>query len=633
MLRKKLIIFYHLGPGNKDIAESDFDKFYKPLKDRIDANKDITCDYALCPDADAMVSKLEKLVAPEAKLDELYLHFSGHGAKDGIPYKDWILLNKDFVSSLRHPKVKFCFFSSCQSAELVKLASGADIPVVIGTNDNNIENDYAIHFQKTFYARLSESFTYKVSFEKAVAEANRECKRNADSNVIIRGEGGGDFSDLAEINELQLILELEAGEDEYLIPPNWVMKMNEAGYDKPWCLNWFDDAIERKKFYDKLKGEGLDEILNWEDMPTNELNLLEKRVKNKNGDGAFEKENRISDPFMKGTITILFHCTKKEELPDEIRSFLQKKKLPNEKHINVIICNKKSVRISKQTVALIDSYPGIQQFVFKDSSESLFTDQFFIAALDKVEIQSSERRKITLDFEFLPLKKEIYENVKEEQFVRIFFGRNSNENLINYVANWLKFNKNPGTKLFVADNGHNTQLNLLEDLEKQLQIHFNNNEKLEAQLHSLYFNGGLIILRNRSLIPNSGVEILQALLMLLKEAANAYDVMKKLRSLEDVKNPTIVFLLNDVTLMETDLDHTRICYKPLANPNLVNMDMIENWVNKYSPTSSASDIVVKNVKKIAGNLKPQVDPNECPSKVIEFICTDFKIPQKNILKI
>lgn len=149
--KKKLVVIYFYSEDNEAIASSDHEEFYDELADYEAFERNgIVVDQNYCPNARTLRDKLKTLLDEPYK--ELYLHFSGHGDTDGIPLGDWTVGTENFAVMLDDPKIVSCFFSSCKSAELVKVVSERNIPIVIGTRGNNdIENGFAIEFQKQFY--------------------------------------------------------------------------------------------------------------------------------------------------------------------------------------------------------------------------------------------------------------------------------------------------------------------------------------------------------------------------------------------------------------------------------------------------------------------------------------------------
>ena len=150
MFDKKLAVLYFYSPGNEEIAGTDFDDFYLDLKDNPAFREArVKVEHHFCPTPAALLASVESIL--EDDHGEIYLHFSGHGTTEGIPYDDWLLQNNHFAVMVDDPKVVFCFFSSCQSADLLQVVQHRKIPVVLATaGDNNIENAFAIELQKRF---------------------------------------------------------------------------------------------------------------------------------------------------------------------------------------------------------------------------------------------------------------------------------------------------------------------------------------------------------------------------------------------------------------------------------------------------------------------------------------------------
>ncbi len=146
-----------------------------------------------------------KALKESKEYDELYLHFSGHGHAEGIPFEEWKLHNTLFANILEDKKIKFCFFSSCQSADLVKIVSEREIPIVLGTKYlENIENTYAIDFQLEFYRGLANKLSFLQAFKNAYTTQKvkeREENPDPDSGVVVKHRGEGSWEDIEAGNK------------------------------------------------------------------------------------------------------------------------------------------------------------------------------------------------------------------------------------------------------------------------------------------------------------------------------------------------------------------------------------------------------------------------------------------------
>lgn len=173
---KKLIVIYNGSPDNTEINNSDYTLFYKVILNKNSSTSGVDIDVLFCPRKEVLFDYLQDLTTHKEKQD-LYLHFSSHGTDKGIPYQDWIIQNKELAKLLEHERIKFCFFSSCRSADLAHLVNHHNIPIVVGTKEHiDIENDWAIKFQVAFYQRLLENcLSFSLAFEQAlIATSERE---------------------------------------------------------------------------------------------------------------------------------------------------------------------------------------------------------------------------------------------------------------------------------------------------------------------------------------------------------------------------------------------------------------------------------------------------------------------------
>jgi len=173
-MNKELVVIYNASSADKSIFESDYEQFFLPLKNNPNfQNNGITLDVWYCPSSGFLLEKLETLLSRNNS--EIFLHFSGHGEIKGIEYGEWLLKNENLASQLNDSKIKFCFFSCCQSGNLVELVNEKNIPVIIGTaGKNNIENKFAIEFQQRFYSLLLAKESFHDAFEKSIAKIEEE---------------------------------------------------------------------------------------------------------------------------------------------------------------------------------------------------------------------------------------------------------------------------------------------------------------------------------------------------------------------------------------------------------------------------------------------------------------------------
>ncbi len=622
MARKRLVVFYHFGPGNENISTTDYDQFYQEVKTAASAAniKDFVIEPVDCVSVNKLFDKIELLTSPSENIDELYFHFSGHGGVTGIPYDDWILKNEDLAALLCDSKIKFCFFSSCRSSELVKLANLNQVPVVIGTlGENDIANNYAISFQTHFYKALIKSQTFNESFNYAVARMSNNHQVAVDHNCFVRGEGGEEMK-MDQVNALQMACLTEKDKARRMLPANFLLKMENLEQSKPVCLNWFDDNLQAFDFEERFFKKGFDEQLTDIRIPSEELPLLNNRG--------------INDPFLScERLILIIHCTK-SPLPPEIKDHLRAqtsnltaKQNPVEKdHYQILFATSNTITKKEllENDKLESALPDEKIFKFDVNASELLLDNEFIKRLDQQNVSFDARKKATLGFNTRPNKREIVTLNDTKKYVRMFFGSLDNERLINFLINWFRDLQSLTCPVIVLDNIGNLEMDIASELSKLLTKYTPETE-LKHQFYKLYKDGGaIIVIRNRSDKDETFVDTLNSLITSLDESS-------KFLGGQSIAT-TLLFILQDKSVVSDNEEKEFISQKNLSNPDPVDNDMISTWQEDHN-SLKASAIIAQAVKDISKKINPNDFKNCCPSAVIELICEEFKIPSKPIIGI
>ena len=614
MSKKKLVVFYLGGEAGANVNESDYLQFYRNLRNSNNTAKTgVTIPIAIhCPTKDKLFDALKYLTANNEEAQELYFHFSGHGTNKGIPYKDWILQNDVFATLLSDAKerIKFCFFSSCRSSELVKLVNLKKIPVVIGTSgDNDIENKWAIAFQETFYELLMKNnLSFSKAFENAYANALGAVP-NPESVILLKGEGASGEVLEPQINKLQIVFLEEKFKYRHLVAPNFLKKMEAFTNEMPVVLTWFDDSISEKGFFQEYNDRGFSELNDHLNIPTEELYLLEER-----GD---------EDPFIFGNTTLVLHITKEQILPDEIRKHLNNDMTWKMDNYTILVAVRTGIAIDTlfNSQALLLKIKDRETYTFTKGAKELFKEERFLEHFSNHEIPFAKRKEITLNFNIMPVKKELVEIADTNKFVRVFLGRNFNENLINFLINWIRSKDQLTCETFVFDNKMDKELDFQQSLHSTLETYLNKSQNFNLQFLELLKEGCILIFKNRHTDSDSWKAFITSF---LKEI----DLPVKMFGDEPPKKPSLIFFLQEEDLF-LEANEEKIYLKTFSTPLPPNTEAIGVWQNDYSILKESSTIA-NEVKRVAESLHPEQHKDCCPSTIIECVCDGFNLPRAKI---
>ena len=611
MAKKRLVVIYHYGPGNEHITQSDYEESFVPIKNKVRGIPELEIEAFPSLDVGKLIDKLDQLKNDEGN-EELYLHFSGHGASKGIPYGEWFLKNNDLAIIIDHPKIKFCFFSSCKSGDLVAITNTRNIPVVIGTvAENDIENSYAIAFQAELYEGLLASRDFDNAFEYALITTNNRKNKSYRYDPFVRGEGGVELTE-QKLNALQIAFASNTDKNSRMLPSNFIIEMVNSQYNKPFCLNWFDDPVQGQNFSNGFRQGGFHQQIEYLTIPEHDLFRLNDR-----GD---------HDPIATGDTRLVIHCSMEEVLPPKIRAHLKTPKIWSMDNYKIMFCLKSGIKLEHILLDAIleDQIPKEQVFRYQEKVTDLFDDDEFIKALDQHTISFTERKKITLNFTSKPNKNEVVEIMDANKFVRVFFAKSANERLINFLVNWIMSKDGLPWPPLVVDNRINPEMNFNQELQQQILKQRNINKNLARQFEDIYDSGCIIVVRNRSGDIESSKKALGELIEKMDAASKLFD--------EPPETPTILFFLHENGGAIPLQENTHIYLKQFSDPLPVDKEMITEWRNKYDPLTVSSHTAAQ-VKSISSKIKPEKYKDCCPSSVIEFICDEFSIPHKQIIGI
>ncbi len=609
MARKRIVVFYHQGKGNEAIAETDYASFYTTLQHASREIQDLQVESFDIPAIHHLNAKVKTLIDDQGS-DELYLHFSGHGNEDGIPYDTMILQNAELAAQLDHSKIKFCFFSSCESAALVRLVNERDIPIVIGTLGNNaISNTYAIEFQKAFYHALLQSRKFENAFEVARDELKFRFHQDISSQIIIRGESGGPVVK-EQINALQIVFSDKQYAVTRLIPSNFLLEMRSATADKPFLLTWFDQAIEGERFKNQFDASGFYDQFQYIQLVKEDLNLINNR-----GD---------DDPFQNENIRLLICCSTPNVIHDELRKHLitHNWALDHYKPLLAIQQNLNPEQIIGDP-RLLQIIPQSNLIRYKDV-EKLFEDNSFLNELMQHSLSFSERKEITFAFNSKPVKEELIEIEDQNKFIRVFLAKNLNELLINFLVNWIRTRENQKSRNIIIDNILDPNLDFVKELEKEINTSAPS-PIFELNLATLYSTGVIIVIRSHSSDMGKFNTDIQGILKLLNSGTPIYQTKKP-------ETPSYLFFLFEESAQFIPQQDPNIYFKKFSDPLPVDTDILDEWTGQYSLLNHKKQIV-DEVRRVGKAIDVEAYKSSCPSAVIQVICDELKIPRRQVLGI
>ncbi|TXE07838.1 hypothetical protein ES711_10425 [Gelidibacter salicanalis] len=619
---KKLIVLYNGSQDNAEINNSDYKQFYKVILNKNNTGTGVDIDVQFCPNKDVLFDYLQKLTKHKNRHD-LYLHFSSHGTVQGIPYVDWIIKNDELAKLLEHESIKFCFFSSCRSADLVQLVNKHNIPIVIGTKEHNdIGNDWAINFQVEFYQRLLEnSLTFSLAFAQALIAVSE--RGSSDNSITLsRGEGAKSEVEESQINKLQIVFLKERFKQHYLAPPNFLKKMEDIDNNRPVVLTWFNDTNYIKKFKEDFVANDLNERLELIVIPENEIELL----------------NQDKMAFMMHEPILLLIITDQDnKMPEAIKEHLQEINWEIT-HYRVLICAQDNIDLNKvinnpEILSEINKNTKIYKFKAKPSelleNNPLLANNKFLSELLPNDLDYYLRTQITLDFE-VPSKNFLYSDFAQynDKYLRIYTGRFFNENLINFIINNIKKKFSYKRPVIVVDSFYSDpdemfNSTLLKEIEHTYGI---NEQGLRGKFMSLLDEEAIFIFKNRNIPLQKWTEICKNFLLEIEKII-------EFKESPDVEiKPAYFFFLQEDNGFQLNPRLNRAYIKNFENPEPVNAESIKRWCDRHNLENSTYEIE-QSVKRIANSINLDQYITCCPSSVIEFVCNTYNISPKKIIRI
>ncbi len=629
-VKKKIVVIYNATSSNDHINREDYNRFYTPLAEKYANNQDIIVEERHLVDTPALLLALQNLLKEEV---ELYLHFSSHGQAGGIPYGEWLLENKDLGIALDHPKIKFCFFSSCKSADLVKAATEREIPVVIGTKGkNDLSNEHAITFQQLFYDVLIEQ---KATFHKAFENAYNTLKQKEGLNIkqdslVVRGGGAVADPNRVELNDLQICFANENDRNACFIYPTIVDYIYALPSVKNIFLFYTDDDDSWKNFSTEFSKSGFAyEVIRISERILSPLDEADYHLLVNNG-----RPTRL-----------LFHFhSNQQTLLTRFINTIDKKGIYNGegelKNLKMRIAVNTGVGVTQALNATQHLQKElIQDFLFTvDDISSILTEDTFINFLEEHEIDFSDRKYYTLSFRS-DIKSEAEDINDMQKYIRIFLGNHSNKLLINFIINYLRDALSIRTPNLIFDFRHSDSGDLFEEFKNRfknypdarLREKINPDKVMKVVFSELMFDDPYtMIFRISDKQQESAIANIEKFLTFFKDITQAIKFSYAENTIPS--NPSYIFLVKDDSVnWGNEWQHDIIEFKAFSKPTPVTVDLLQKWLYKDLQKFERKKDKFKLIETIINKIDPTPYTEKCPSQVIAEVCAGFSVPEKQIL--
>ena len=629
--KKLLLVIYNSSFGNEQILNEDFNRFFKSLETDNPSFKEhqVQCRVLEASNPNLLYVSLRDYLEKDG-YEEVFLHFSSHGLTQGLPFEDWILQNEDLATMVNKQNVKCCFFSACKSSELARLVAGKKVPVVIGTKaDQNIQNGYAIKFQKKFYSNLAKKHTILEAFEQAVTELNTEQSNiQFAKDTIIRGEFTFDELKPQLNNEFQILFHNEADQAVRLIYPtifDELELLEKQG--KQILLVYSSNEQSLRNFEKTFRTKGYLEFFKL--FPILEKNLTQESI------NKFRALITIE-------LKIAFIADKEDPLFSKPTSL----SLFNEETI-FEYDNLKFALLQREGVG--ENAPLKNAEIFKDSLNRGCFERLYYENLNKIfekpsienflnELPSTfqDRKDFLLNLPCPPTKNEIYELDTDSLDIRIFFAPKSNERLVYFLINWLKKTYAlPPHPNIICDNLHKEDQIITDLVMSSVGDTYKNhnefqklitNKNFKALAYELFKHEGHVIVVR--IHKKSLLEIADEVQQFITD----FDQGPSFFNVRIQEHPTFIFFIleDSYATVEQFNKNLKISKtKQFSTPEPFTTDLFNSEVqslrNKNRSLFKLLEDVVIDFEKFA---------HYCPSIALGHISSEIlKIPQRQIINI
>jgi len=615
MFDKKLVVIYYYSEDNKEIASSDHKQFYDELKDNEAFEKNgIIVDQNYCPNARTLRDKLKTLL--EEPYNEIYLHFSGHGDTGGIPLGDWTVGTESFAIMLDHPKIKSCFFSSCKSAELVKVVTERDIPVVIGTReDKDIENSFAIEFQKQFYKGLADRKSFNRAFEDAWNDIEIDKRLKIDKYASTRGSFSLTKLQNSVLNKLQIVFSTKEEENRHLIYPTIVDRLQFIDDSESMVLIYGTDSDEVNKFIEYFDKKGYNE--NNIIIPLTEKDLT--AIKSGNSDML----------NMRSNVKIILLLTEEQPISKSFKFLFDKEKIFQYDNIKLRVVQLDGIdktKILSSGSHILKDYDQ-NKFVYIDY-DTLFKKDEFLNFLTGIDISDERRKFYTFEFPCYESDKNPVNVELEKISVQFFYISYTHEKVANFIINRIRYLEEKETPNLIINQHYHPDKNLDELLKDKIYKHLKLTKRrsLGSMIEDLLDKPYVIVLKLAADYEKEKVN--ESLMKIIDSFSKALGEFEEFN-----ETPTYVFVFyhdtnhGDLPIKKEE----RFAVSEVPGPKNINTQ-IQEW-NDSIFKSRVKLSHKKIIQQIFGVLNDSELENKYPTHAIEIICEGFKIPRKQILNI
>ena len=668
---KKLVVIFFQPSDGKRIVDSDYEQFFLDLKENETFEKNgIKVEHRICTHSRSLIQFIDELLN-DIHYQEYYLHFSGHGKAEGIPFDGWEIANTSLGIKLNNPKIKFCFFSSCKSGSLAKEVSANNIPIVIGSGANNLENQFAIKFQRRFYSYLAKKKSFHEAFDLTYVDfrenSNEDLRKQTlewvHGEVLIRGEGAWDEIEngTKDLNSLQLI-SLKEEEDRHLIYPSIVeefKKFKAEIYKEE--INFNYDTLKVLFVYAKDEDEFvLNEFRNKFSDATYSQFIKLFIVRHKD----LRDLQKGFEIFIHGNIKFLFIVDEENYL-----SSLFKKVFDPERNrkINVTSAFEEGTTIEFACVINTDfqkleSFQELQDLLSKNKEidietdkyidELLLNDRFYQFTFNSNLTLSDKKNYIIDHFHCNPTHKNLHptfknrigkeedESIYKNKFIRVFMVKSGFERTLYMIVNYLIKYYDIQLPVFKHTPKYPYPFDFEEELRKfaLTSIHqevadvaMAGNIDLDI-LRRIFIRGGYIMVFSvQSEQPNN----------LSTEIEKATRLIKNVGEFREINKDGIPSFIFFITSPDYNFSipiakgsfHPNATFKEVPSPDPITIEIFKDWFASL-PRNNKSEVELFEGldEKIIEKYNPDFSqPDACPSFIIEKICLELELPPSKVL--
>lgn len=625
MVRKALYVLYNVSDaGNESITNRDYDDFFKELINNSEGIIDLQPAVKIRT-SDELLDSLQLIFRNKA-YDEIYLHFSTHGQQSGVDFGQWLVAVQDF-GHLIGPQhnVKFCFFSSCFSESLAE-SIAQRIPVTIGSV-KEVENTFAIDFQKEFYARLlKEKLTFHDAFGKALTllkatrhQADIEAYGKVEP-VILRGQGLKSASKKKGLNDLQIYLQDEEELERRLIYPTIVDQIKLIDERENLFLIYGEDDNTLDAFAETFNDLGYNESYILIRLSADDLKVI--------------KEDH-GEILGRSNLKVVGFITEEVRFNGDFLAVFDKKNIFEFDNLDLRFAQLNGIStdaVFPSSSNLTKGYEG-HRFLFTEVAE-LFRKEDFLRFITGIEIPDESRKDYTFRFPCRPANKEVFFIDRKTISVQFFYIKYSQAKMANFLINNIRRIEGKRTPNIVINQHFQSQEDLEEILYTKISERLNLSLRpLRDQVWDLIEKPHIIVLKlDAEIEPATLKASLNKVIDTFSERVREYAKFKKDQPSNDT--PTYVFILyHDSNLEALPLrNEERFSVKKIPDPERIGTH-IDDWNKPFAEDFNLKLSHREVIDVIYKTLQESQLTDKDPVTAIEIICDGFRIPRKQILSI